>query len=693
MKTLLWKEFRQHWVLVVAGIAAGLILVGARMLWTTNLSYEGMDEELAFAVLVAYALVTGSVMVASETRSGTIVELFSRPIDPWKVWLGKAAFGLAATYLPVGIYLAGVLATPSKGILFDVGLLALSPVFGFAVAMFASTLASKPLHALAGAVLCIAGGYVTCLAALHEILFGSLDILPVDLIDVPMLYIGLGSGALLFLAFSFVVFVKGQIHTGQPRRKWQLAAGLLSGTVAVGLIALLVGANVYLRMEPTRLYRIENISVSPNGTNAAVVVHSSGAMARWIVNLQSGTRIFPSIYLNVKLPLCLVEGAWSPDSRRFATWYYAHKPLFPFSMESWGEQLAVLDVEAATVHVASDATQGSRGPLRWSPAGDVLYHGASLLVWNASEPTPTGWVEHISPTGNIIRKLELDHVLIDSVVGDDSIVFVCYSPPHENGAAFLIYLVSAKSGEKTAPALSLPEDDWTGMLCVSPNRRYVVYQKNSDTVGATSGGPEDVLSVNKRSTRRAVSQRDGKDTVGDVKMKDLLIGTDTRILEVKGGIHYLATGFSPDSRRVALTKLTRRLPRDLLELFWRQPLMMLLLKGDSVSIVDLESGHTDVLVEPTMQAHSSHWSHDGASLAVLFRSTPGAVGLIDEGSVWESKLVVADFSKSEMATETITTGMIAACDWLSNDELLYAEGNALYRIKVDGTGRKKVFPR
>ena len=30
--------------------------------------------------------------------------------------------------------------------------------------------------------------------------------------------------------------------------------------------------------------------------------------------------------------------------------------------------------------------------------------------------------------------------------------------------------------------------------------------------------------------------------------------------------------------------------------------------------------------------------------------------------------------------------------WLGDDELLYASGNAVYRVKADGTDRRKVFP-
>ena len=41
---------------------------------------------------------------------------------------------------------------------------------------------------------------------------------------------------------------------------------------------------------------------------------------------------------------------------------------------------------------------------------------------------------------------------------------------------------------------------------------------------------------------------------------------------------------------------------------------------------------------------------------------------------------------------TIVDSVGGGFAWLSDDELLYADGNAVYRVNADGTNKRKVFP-
>jgi hypothetical protein len=62
------------------------------------------------------------------------------------------------------------------------------------------------------------------------------------------------------------------------------------------------------------------------------------------------------------------------------------------------------------------------------------------------------------------------------------------------------------------------------------------------------------------------------------------------------------------------------------------------------------------------------------------------------GDRYQSELAVFRRDGSRASTWVADAPARMAFEWLSDDELVYADGKEVYRIKADGRGKTKVFP-
>ena len=657
MKTLLWKEFRQHWMLVVAGAVLSLTIVLVDAL-EAALDTVFFPEDLPVLVLLTYAVMVGSVTVAGDVASGAIVEIFSRPISPRKVWFSKTLFGLVLSLVPALAYLASYHAFQSsfwvENIDIEPGALVFVSSFAFAVAMFASTVASKSMHALPGALLCGAA-YLLCWGGLIyklERMLGFLPIEPESLIFGPAIL----AGTLLFLACSSVIFLRGRIHTGLTGSKWRLATGLL----AIGF-TLFCGAYVTMHLVQRLHHGIEGLLVSPDRTKVAAVIQRTfepRIAAVRIIDIESGKSVFPDVCIKGDAIHSLNPDLWSPDSTRFATWHYAVKPLQRIDEELGDDRLGVINLETKTLYTVSDIDMPISwrrifDELVWSESGKTLYRVVNVSSRERFSSQLDSWIDLISPDGNFIRRIEINDPLASFssfIPGDPPLFPYRYGLKGEDGR-LRIPAVRADTGDVIdlttgSPFNTEPVKRGTRSIQfgqVSPDRRYVAYiiaeYENADRLPVTSW---------------------------TLFLRDLHAGTQKIIHEGDGLSRPSVRTFSPDSKRFLLH-------------------ISVLPDGFSSYIVDVGQGDLSPLTADAWPWPC--WSPDGKSLAYV-SSRPFARVHARDG-----KLAIITFDGAETARKTLATDKITACDWLSDDELLYAEGNALYRIKVDGTGRKKVYPR
>src|SRR5262249_916206 len=104
IRTLAWKEYREHQTVWVAMAAlATLVVVGMAQVVAPNGVASAPQPKvitLAFAALLmagTYGLVCGAMMVAGERESRTLGFLDTLPAGRTRVWLTKLSSGLVFT--------------------------------------------------------------------------------------------------------------------------------------------------------------------------------------------------------------------------------------------------------------------------------------------------------------------------------------------------------------------------------------------------------------------------------------------------------------------------------------------------------------------------------------------------------------------------------------------------------------------
>ena len=238
--------------LAIVVLVSIMYVVHPRSLWM------GQPEDLVaalYTIVVCYALITGATLVATEVDSGTVVELFARPIDPLKIWLSKVLFGLFTIYaLYFVAELLGVAAVIMREKEVSVDMLTAGDTWNlpnavmfalpaeiFAIALFASTLATHAIVAVLGAVaLAVVHGSLVLFvyAIMFRQMFGHLAAFPGRLghsgFEI-MLSVFMWLGWLIYFPLSAHMFRRGQIQSGLKLPKWREAARCLGIMVLIQL--------------------------------------------------------------------------------------------------------------------------------------------------------------------------------------------------------------------------------------------------------------------------------------------------------------------------------------------------------------------------------------------------------------------------------------------------------------------------
>ncbi|HKB37340.1 MAG TPA: hypothetical protein VKD72_12895, partial [Gemmataceae bacterium] len=122
MRSLAWKEYREGWAIWVALALLGtgtvfLMPVFLDLLGQTDPQQQRMSVLISLIVLaVTYGVVTGSMLLAGERESQTLVFLDALTARRSGVWQSKVLIGLAfAAAQGIALTLPFVLGAPQSG--------------------------------------------------------------------------------------------------------------------------------------------------------------------------------------------------------------------------------------------------------------------------------------------------------------------------------------------------------------------------------------------------------------------------------------------------------------------------------------------------------------------------------------------------------------------------------------------------
>jgi hypothetical protein len=557
----------------------------------------------------------------------------------------------------------------------------LLPATVLAISMFASTLTEQPILAMIGTVIVMAalGAYSAAWTVLLAV-FGGLG----DEVHIFISSLAALLALAVFLALSGLLFARGQIHAGVRGPKWRLA-GLAVGCVAVlAVIALLCGYADVLHLGRHENYEITALSASPDGTKLAIEAHASGAYdvnAIWITDLQKGEQLFPDAYVRASwYGYGWAEGgAWSADSERFAMWSRPTRPRFTLRIAPYygiTSCLKILDTKMETISILKKFNELEDNPwaaIFWSDSGDVLYY---LVLEDAGGRR----IEHTALDGNVVKRIVLGPLHPRRTLGQSpgnavTPLFLCYLSSHRQyrDRRNIPALLNLETGDIKVIDLG-PDSEVAGFLDVSPDARYVVYEKYT------------------RPLEQAEIPQQAEKPPVRLFLKDLSTGTDRPILKertwpadsLRGG--WYTNVFSPDGKRFVLSVHYKGViepgRRESEPNRWEN------------YIVDIERDSAIKLTEIVVPAwmRGARWSRDGGHLAMLgHRQVPDYPKIGRDR--YQSELTVYRRDGSRASTWVVggPAGTMAF-EWLSDDELVYADGKEIYRIKADGTGKTKVFP-
>jgi Tol biopolymer transport system component len=705
MKPLIWKEWRQNWLVLVLGLALVVLFPIIYAVHPRHLGVAAQDVVvMQYGVALLYALLMGSTLVAPEIASGTIGELFARPVNPWKVWLSKLLFGLMTT---AGVFLVAVLAGALaaapvfKTSVFSMFLRGLEdssvsmvavfllPALVLAISMFTSTLTEQPILAMIGTVIVMAA------VVAYSFALRDARVLTSSLAAVIALAV--------FLALSGLLFARGQIHTGVRGPKWRLAALSVGCVAALAVIALFCGYADVLHLGPHENYEVTALSASPDGTKLAIEAHASGSYgvnAIWITDLQQGKQLFrdasarPSWY-----GYGWAGGAWSADGERFAMWSRPTRPKFSLRIAPYygiTSCLKILDTKMETVSILKKFNELEDNPwaaIFWSDSGDVLYY---LVLEDAGGRR----IEHTALDGSAVKRIPVGPLHPRRTLGQGSVsaiapILLCSFGGPSRAAQYsdrrnIPGLLNLETGDIRVIDLG-SDSEVAGLTDVSPDGRYVVYAKYTRPLERR----EIPMEVEKPPRR--------------LFLKDLSTGVDKPILEGRTwqahslGAGGRVSGFSPDGTQFVLSVHYKRViepgRRGIESSRWE------------TYLVDIEQDSAMQLMDAMEPAwmRGVLWSPNGAHLAVLrHRRLPAdpmtgrqiyrlggrriPAGPMIGRDIYRSELSVFRRDGSRASTWIADGTARMAFEWLSDDELVYADGREIYRIKADGTGKTKVFP-
>jgi len=698
MKLLLWKEWRQNWLVMVLGLA---LVVLFPIIYTVHPRHLGVAAQdvvvLQYGVALLYALLMGATLVAPEVASGTIGELFARPVNPWKVWLSKLLFGLMTTAVVLLVaVLAGAIASApvlkasvvsmlSRGLadsaVSRVGVFLL-PALVLAISMFASALTEQPILAMIGTVFVMAAlvAYSVAWTVLLSV-FGGLREEGRALVSSLAALTALA----VFLALSGLLFARGQIHTGVRGPKWRLATVAVGCVAVLAVIALLCGYADVFRLGPHENYEVVALAPSPDGTKMAIVAtppDSWAFTALWIQDLQTGKRLFQDIHT---MPTYYgyhagLKNAWSPDSKLFATFTHPRRPRLTlrFARYYYTTCLELLDMDKETASVLRRFDLREEDPWRglaWSDAGDMIYYFV-----HGREDGMRRRIEHVAANGTVAKRIPVNIEWVRRVVPSHPPSFLgpyIGKDRREYADRARVYaLVNAATGESKVIDLG-PDTEVAGLIDVSPDARYVLYAKY---VRPLPLRPEERLAQTEKPPARLF-------------LKDLSTGADKPVLgertwpvdSLRGGGWWHRGLFSPDGTQFVMSVQYKRvIERGGWEI------------GSSrweTYLVDIEQDSATKVMEAGEPAWvgGTRWSPNSGHLAVVSQRFVGNEDVTGRG-IYRSELSVYRRDGSRASTWMVDDPARIAFEWLSDDELVYADGREIYRIKADGTGKTKVFP-
>lgn len=683
MRTLLWKEWRQNWLVFVLGLLFVLLFPVIYAVHPRHLHVKAEDVPvLQYYVVAFYSLLIGSTLVAPEIASGAIRELFARPIKRWKIWLSKALFGMITAVVLVivaelvSILVAGAVSERGAARMLSSAVgelpllfLVLVPAVFVAASLLASNMTEQPILATVGAVLLLAPFNIYWVAwALLLSYGGRIGKNVIENLAVPL---AVSTGLVVFLSLSALVFTRGQINTGLRGPKWRLA-GASTGCVAVAMIvALTWGAGDILHLGPHENFEVTALSVSPDRAKVAIVAHPPGAYevrALWIVDLESGKRLFPDLYLDAPVYWGWHNrdwgGSWSPDSTRLAIREELQRLPLLRGAVGYGERVILLDVDAETVlEIRSFGPGGDWpwGPLAWSESGEALYYvvRGDRFGFNIEQASVDGTLKRIplAERGLYPRR----------IVSRRPPILLCdYSDPQlhlEYADRKCIYaLLDPATGETRI--IDLGRHVEVQFVDISPDARYVLYAKYDRPLE-----PQEQAS----STLRPPAP---------LYLRDLSTGIDKSILKDKawhvGTSGYYGTLFSPDGTRFVLYDRQKREGADD--------------RVDAylVNIAEDSATHLMEIIERQQWLRSPFWSPKGVRVAVAVDIRTKKDEVTGE---WLGRMELHVLTPDGGVAKTTIVGSLGSdFAWLSDDELLYADGNAVYRVNADGTNKRKVFP-
>jgi Tol biopolymer transport system component len=698
MRTLLWKEWRQNWLVFVLGLLFVLLFPVIYAVHPRHLLVKPEDVPvLQYYVVAFYSLLIGSTLVSPEIASGAIRELFARPIKPWKIWLSKALFGMITAVALlivaeiVSILVAGAVSERGAAQMLSsvvgeipVLFLILVPTVFVAASLLASNMTEQPILATVGAVLLLAPFHVYWVAwALLLMMQGGRTEghVIVDL-AIPLAVL---TGLVTFLSLSALVFTRGQVNTGLRGPKWRLAGVSIGCVAVVMIIALAWGAGDILHLGPHESFEVSALSVSPDKTKVAIVAHPPGAYevrALWIVDLESGKRLFPDLYLDAPVYWGWHNrdwgAAWSPDGTRLAIREELQRLPLLRSAVGYGQRVSLLDVDTETVREVRRFEPGDEfwpwGPFAWSESGDSLYY---VVI----EDVGGFHIEQASSDGTAAKQIPIPptvRVYPPRRVSTQPPVFLCeYSdpePPQESGLHRIEYsdrkcmyaLLDPATGE--IEIIDLGRQDEVVFLDISPDARYVLFAKHDR--------PLEPYEQASSTVRRPLAR---------LYLRNLSTGTDKPVLKDRTwyvGTSYYETAFAPDGTRFVLyDRRTRETSSD-----GR-------VNAYVVNIAEDSATHLIEVVEREQGLRAPRWSPNGVRVAVAVDSRRTKREELTGQWLGRTELHVFTPGEQGVAKTTIVGSMDSDFVWLSDDELLYVPRTSVVcRINADGTNERKVFP-
>ena len=437
------------------------------------------------------------------------------------------------------------------------------------------------------------------------------------------------------------------------------------------IIALFCGSSDILRLGPHENFQVNSLSVSPDRTKVTIAAHAPGAYdvrALWIVDLESGKRLFPDLRFDASSywhwRSYAWGGAWSPDNKKLAIREETRLLRRLVQALSYEERVSVLDMDTGTVReIRSFGPSGDwpYGPLAWSETGDSLYYVVRGDRFGFH-------IEQTSVDGAVTRIPLAERLLYPRrTVTTRPPVFLCdYSdpqPPLEYSDRKCMYaLLDLATGE--TKVVDLGRQVEVEFVDISPDARYVLFAKYDRPLE-----PHEQATAVARPPVR-------------LYLRDLSTGTDKPILEDRTWhvrTSYYGTVFSPDGTRFVLRDRQKREGADDR------------VHAYLVNIAEDSATHLMGIIERQQWLRAPQWSPNGVRVGVPVDIRTERDEVTDEW-LGRTEVHVLTPDGDRVAKTTIVGSLESSFVWLSDDELLYADGNAVYRINADGTDKRKVFP-